>query len=66
MKEIVKNYNLDLVIKPEHAGKWIALNPEQTKVIEYSQSFKALKEKLGGNKNVLLMKIQQPGTSYAY
>ncbi len=27
------NYDLTKVIKPEHDGKWIALNDDQTKVI---------------------------------
>ncbi|MDO8518294.1 MAG: DUF5678 domain-containing protein [bacterium] len=65
MKKSNRNYDFTKIIKPEHAGKWVALNTEQTKVIGYSDTYKALRDEVGKD-GVVFMKAQREGVSYAY
>jgi len=60
-----RNYDLNKVIKGEHAGKWVALNSSQTKLIGASDSFKEL-EKKAGRDGVIYMKVPEKGVSYAF
>lgn len=36
------NHDLTKILKPKYANKWVALNPEQTKVLAASKSPKGL------------------------
>jgi hypothetical protein len=65
MERTARNYDFTNVIKPEHAGKWIALNKEQTTIVAYADTFKELQPKIE-KKDVVLMKVGRPGVSYAY
>lgn len=65
MKKSTRNYDFTNIIKPEHAGKWIALNIEQTQVLACADTYKELLEKVG-KEEVVFMKIQQRGVSYAF
>jgi len=62
---IKRNYDLTKVLTKKHSGKWVALNIEQTKVLDYSDNYKDLKAKVA-NKNAVFMKAPHSGVSYAY
>jgi len=60
-----KNYDLTTVLKEEHAGKWVALSSDRTKVLGYSESFKELEETVG-KKNVVYMKALPKDVKFAF
>jgi hypothetical protein len=62
-----RNYDLTKVLKKEHEEKWVALNKEQTKVIDYSSALSELRNRIGEkNREVVYMKVPRSDTIYAF
>ncbi len=60
-----KNNDLTKIIKKEHEGNWIALSPDQTKVIAFSADIMEL-EKQVGDQDVVYMKALSRDVRYAF
>lgn len=65
MQKDAKNYDFTKIIKPEHAGKWVALSPDRGKIVGFSESLEKLARELGTDE-VVYMKVREQGISYAF
>ena len=65
MEKDTKNYDLTNLLKEEHAGKWVALSSDRTKVLGYSESFKELEGEIGKT-NVVYMKALPKDVKFAF
>lgn len=61
------NADLTKVLKKEHEEKWVALNKEQTKVLDCSEKLPKLVEKLGAKgKDAVFMRVLRSDVEYAF
>lgn len=61
------NSDLTNVLKKEHEEKWVALNREQTKVLDASAKLADLTKKLGEKgKDAVYMKVLRSDVEYAF
>ncbi len=65
MKNLAQNYDLTNILKKEHAGKWVALSSDRTKVLGYSDSFKDLESEVG-KVGVIYMKALPKDVKFAF
>ncbi|HWB34306.1 MAG TPA: hypothetical protein VG753_03245 [Candidatus Paceibacterota bacterium] len=60
MKKSMRNYDLTKIIGEEHAGKWLALNLNRTKIVGFSENLEDLEKKIG-RKKVVYMRASTKG-----
>ena len=65
MKNLAQNYDLTAILKEEHAGKWVALSSDRTRVLGFSESFKDLESEVGKT-NVVYMKALPKDVKFAF
>lgn len=65
MKGGNRNSDFTKIITKEHEGKWIALSPDQKKVIAFSDDFRELSKKVKGQK-VVYTRALRSDTHYAF
>jgi hypothetical protein len=59
------NSDLTKIITKRHANKWVALSPDQKKVVAYAENLKSLTKKVGSQK-VVYLKAPSPNIVYAF
>ena len=60
-----KNTDLTKIIKKSHENKWVALSPDRSKVVDYSENLVTLREKVG-NREVTYMKVLSSNVIHAF
>ena len=59
------NRNLNKILNKSHEKKWVALSPNRSKVLGYSNNLVKLKNKVN-KKNAIYMKVLPSDTSFAF
>ena len=60
-----RNNDLTRVLNKQHSGKWVALTPNRTKVVAFSEDLSDLQKKVG-KKEVVYKKVLDPNVTYAF
>lgn len=60
-----KNTDLTKILNKSHENKWVALSPDQTRVVDSAVSLMDLKDKVK-DKEVIYMKMLPSDTEFAF
>ncbi|MBU6323262.1 MAG: hypothetical protein KGI41_00220 [Patescibacteria group bacterium] len=62
-----QNVDFRKILKKEHERKWVALNPEQTRVIDYAEDLAVLRSRLGDRRDeATYMKVLPTDVTFAF
>lgn len=62
-----KNANLTKIIGKEHEEKWVALSKDHARLIDFADTLKILRDKLGERKNdFVYMRVLRSDQEYSF